>query len=67
MLMFTRRAFELPAPGVILSLANDTLILSNKHFRIDGKGIDTAYSLKQLQAYQEFWHSWQTFNPGTKR
>ncbi len=60
-------AFELPAPGVMLSLANDTLILSNKHFRIDGKGIDTAYSLKQLQAYQEFWHSWQTFNPGTRR
>ncbi|THU34930.1 DUF3179 domain-containing protein [Niastella caeni] len=60
-------AFELPAPDAKLLLINDTLHLNNKHFRIDGKGIDTSYSLKPLQAYQEFWHSWQTFNPGTKR
>jgi hypothetical protein len=60
-------AFELPAPGAKLSLKNDTLLLNNKYFRIDGKGIDTAYSLKPLQAYQEFWHSWRTFNPNTKK
>jgi hypothetical protein len=60
-------AFELPAPSVDLLLKDDTIRLNNKNFRIDGKGIDTAYSLKQLQAYQEFWHSWQTFNPGTKK
>jgi len=60
-------AFDLPAPGESLLLKNDTLLLYNKHFRIDGKGIDTSYSLKPLQAYQEFWHSWQTFNPDTKR
>ena len=60
-------AFALPTPGVELSLANDTLLLNNKHFRIDGKGIDTSYSLKQLKAYQEFWHSWRTFNPTTKK
>lgn len=23
--------------------------------------------LQSLQAYQEFWHSWQTFHPGTKK
>ena len=60
-------AFALPAPGAQLAMVNDTLILNNKHFRIDGKGIDTSYSLKQLQAYQEFWHSWRTFNPATKK
>ena len=60
-------AFELPSPTAKLSLANDTLIFNHKHFRIDGKGIDTSYSLKQLQAYQEFWHSWRTFNPATKK
>jgi hypothetical protein len=60
-------AFELPVPGEKLSMKKDTLLFKNKHFRMDGKGIDTAYSLKQLQAYQEFWHSWQTFNPGTKK
>jgi len=57
--------FGLPSPGDRLSVANDTLLLNNKHFRIDGKGIDTSYSLKRLQAYQEFWHSWRTFNPNT--
>ena len=50
-----------------LVLKNDTLLLGNKHFSINGKGIDTAFSLKPLPAYQEFWHSWQTFNPGTKK
>ncbi len=57
-------AFERPA-DTEFDLTNDTLIYNNKHFRIDGLGIDTAYSLKPLMAYQEFWHSWQTFNPGT--
>jgi hypothetical protein len=60
-------AFEMPAPGVELSMVNDTLLLNNKHFRIDGTGIDTSYSLKQLPAYQEFWHSWRTFQPDTKK
>ena len=50
-----------------LVLKNDTLILGNKHFTINGKGIDTVASLKPLPAYQEFWHSWQTFHPGTKK
>ncbi len=59
--------FEMPAPGVELSMVNDTLLLNNRHFRIDGTGIDTSYSLKQLQAYQEFWHSWRTFQPDTKK
>ena len=60
-------AFEIPRHGVELSIVNDTLLLNNKHFRIDGKGIDTSYSLKPLQAYQEFWHSWRTFQPSTKK
>lgn len=59
-------AFERP-DDTEFDLANDMLIYNNKHFRIDGRGIDTAYSLKPLKAYQEFWHSWQTFNPGTTK
>jgi hypothetical protein len=47
-------------------LSNDTLISGNHHYRVDGKGIDTSFSLKPLAAYQEFWHSWRTFNPATK-
>jgi hypothetical protein len=49
------------------SLINDTLVYNNKHFGIDGHGIDTSSSLKPIPAYQEFWHSWRTFNPGTKK
>jgi hypothetical protein len=60
-------AFERPAADASFSLTNDTLLYNNRHFRIDGKGIDTSFSLKTLPAYQEFWHSWRTFNPGTKR
>ncbi len=59
--------FERPEDNSIFTLANDTLILNPHHFRIDGKGIDTSFSLKALPAYQEFWHSWRTFNPGTKK
>jgi hypothetical protein len=57
--------FERPDENSIFSLTNDTLIWNNHHFRIDGKGIDTLFSLKPVQASQEFWHSWRTFHPGT--
>jgi Protein of unknown function (DUF3179) len=60
-------AFENPQENSLFILNNDTLILNNHHYRIDGKGIDTSFSLKPLPAYQEFWHSWRTFNPGTKK
>ena len=60
-------AFERPAEDATFSVSNDVLSYNNNHFRIDGKGIDTSFSLKALPAYQEFWHSWRTFNPGTKK
>ena len=60
-------AFERPDDNARFSLNNDIISYNGHHFRIDGQGIDTTYSLKPLQAYQEFWHSWQTFNPGTEK
>jgi hypothetical protein len=60
-------AFENPEGNSLFTLTNDTLLQHNHHYRIDGKGIDTSFSLKPLPAYQEFWHSWQTFNPDTKK
>jgi hypothetical protein len=60
-------ALERPDANGKISLSNDTILYNNHHYRIDGKGIDTSYSLKPLPAYQEFWHSWRTFNPGTKK
>src|SRR5258705_6151132 len=60
-------AFERPDANEKVSLSNDTILYNGHHFRIDGRGIDTSYSLKPLPAYQEFWHSWRTFNPGTQK
>ena len=58
-------AFQRPTDNSIFSLNGDTLLFDNHTYRIDGKGIDTSFSLKPLPASQEFWHSWRTFNPGT--
>ena len=57
--------FERPDGSANFSMSNDIIFLNNKQYRIDGKGIDTSFSLKPLPASQEFWHSWRTFNPGT--
>ena len=58
-------AFERPNNKSLFQLNNDTLVLNNHHYKINGTGIDTAFSLKQLPAYQEFWHSWKFFNKDT--
>ncbi len=60
-------AFQRPDEKTTFSLNNDVLGCDTHHFRIDGKGIDTSFSLKPLQASQEFWHSWRTFYPDTKK
>lgn len=60
-------AFQRPSSSAVFSLNSDTLIYENRRFRIDGSGIDTPLSLKPLPVYQEFWHSWRTFNPGTEK
>lgn len=60
-------AFERTGPGDALSIKNDTIILGDRHFRFDGKGLDTIGQLKKLSAYQEFWHSWESFNTPDKR
>jgi hypothetical protein len=60
-------AFEQPGNNELISMERDTIYLNGARFRIDGKGIDVPLSLKPLPAYQEFWHSWRTFNPGTLR
>ncbi len=60
-------AFERSGENASFILNNDTLISDNHHYRLDGIGVDTTFSLKPLPAYQEFWHSWRIFNPGTKK
>lgn len=55
-------AFRLPSFDYRLSLHNDTILYNGNRFRLNGTGIDTSASFQLLQAYQEFWHSWRTFN-----
>ena len=57
-------AFENPA-SANFSVNNDTLVLNDQKFLINGKAVNGNSSLKPLPAYQEFWHSWRTFNPTT--
>lgn len=57
-------AFESPAANC--SLHNDTLIQNEQRWLINGKSLNNTASLKPVMAYQEFWHSWKTFQPGTK-
>lgn len=60
-------AMERPASETKFSLKGDTIFNGSHRFLINGKGVDTSFSLKPLHAYQEFWHSWQTFNPNTQQ
>ena len=60
-------AFERPGQDAVFSLKNDTLSMNGLHYKINGHGINNSYKLKPLPAYQEFWHSWRTFNPGTEK
>ena len=60
-------AFENPDAGTKFVFKNDTLVQNNVRYSINGKAINGNVSLKPLVAYQEFWHSWRTFNPGTKK
>ena len=60
-------AFESPDAGNNFTLDNDTLMQNGIQYSINGKALGGNTTLKPLPAYQEFWHSWQTFHPVTKK
>ena len=64
-------AFERPNAKTKFTLQNDTLIAGTAKYDLAGRALASAEtkttSLKKINAYQEFWHSWQVFHPmGTK-
>jgi len=59
-------AFQNPFNAAV-NFENDTLQIAGKKYKLNGEGIDTAFNLRPVKAYQEFWHSWQTFQPNTIR
>lgn len=46
-------------------IINDTIVINSNTYTVNGKGINNSIQLKPLNAYQEFWHSWRNFQPGT--
>jgi Protein of unknown function (DUF3179) len=61
-------AYERFSPTSLFSIQNDTLILDNQHYTLNGKLVgDDKLPLKPIKAYQEFWHSWLNFHPKTEK
>jgi hypothetical protein len=55
-------AFENTSDAFSFVLLNDVLIHGQEQYEINGKPVNGGTALKPLPAYQEFWHSWRTFN-----
>jgi len=52
----------------LFNLRNDSLISADNRYNFIGISSDSTKSnLKRLNAYQEYWHSWQIFHPLTKK
>lgn len=61
-------AFERSSGSEVFSIQNDTLYSNTGAYDFTGRGTTKpAKSLKRVKAYQEFWHSWKTFHPGTEK
>jgi len=65
---FSFSAFEADVPVKTAAMASDSLVLNNIPYDFTGKALaGPPVTLKRMRAYQEFWHSWRTFHPGTIR
>jgi len=52
----------------LFTFRNDTIFTQTSAHNLLGKRLTgTGPDLQRLNAYQEFWHSWRTFHPGTER
>ena len=65
-------AFERPSGSTVFYLKNDTLFNGKLSYNLRGVSLSSPPSvsnpnLKSVNAYQEFWHSWQTFSPQTEK
>jgi len=61
-------AFSRSNPDQLFSLLQDTLYTNSHRFNFLGKSLqDSVPDLQKVPAYQEYWHSWKTFHPQTKK
>ena len=58
-------AFVRPNPGARFIVRNDSLVAGIASYAFNGRGANGA--LEPVNASQEFWHSWRTFQPATTR
>ena len=59
-------AFERPVGAGDFALKDNILSAGGKSYDFSGRDLaGAAGRLKQVNAHQEFWHSWRTFHPGT--
>ncbi len=58
-------AFLRPGPAVRFAIRGDSLTTATDSYAMNGHG--PTGSLTPVNASQEFWHSWRTFQPGTDR
>lgn len=58
-------AFQRPDTATRFQIRGDSLVSDGRAFALNGRG--PAGTLRAINASQEFWHSWQTFQPATER
>jgi hypothetical protein len=60
--------FERHEAAEIFTIKDDVFTASGRSYDFAGQNIATPdQGLRRVKAYQEFWHSWRTFHPGTER
>jgi hypothetical protein len=61
-------AFERPNKETIFEINDDKLFGGQSAYDMTGKSLNSSSgSLKKINAYQEFWHSWRSFHPNTEK
>ena len=58
-------AFERPELATRFALRGDSLVTGATSYAFNGRG--PAGTLRAINASQEFWHSWRTFQPATAK
>ncbi|MDB4917909.1 MAG: hypothetical protein JWM95_5553 [Gemmatimonadetes bacterium] len=58
-------AFRRPSEATRFALRGDSLVADGRSYALSGQG--ATGTLQPLNASQEFWHSWRTFQPATGR
>jgi len=64
----TFAVFERPSQTDEFTIRQDTLFAAGKPYDLSGRDLSNpGQRLARVKAYQEFWHSWRTFHPGTEK